>query len=71
MAEQVTPELKPCPFCGGAITLDYRASGRLVAFLCGEASTCRGSGLGQYAAAESLETAVDCWNRRPIPHTPA
>lgn len=64
-----TIPLKPCPLCGGPVTLEERGE-RLVVIKCQEGSPCIGSGVGQYIDAEKRESAIRMWNTR-APRDPA
>jgi hypothetical protein len=62
-SEQV--ELKPCPFCGGNVTLTTGGkSDGLLTFVCDEGSTCRGSKIFTGTLVEDRETAITAWNTR-------
>lgn len=63
MAHSEKQELRPCPFCGGPVTIEDRGD-NLLAFLCEPTSPCIGSGFGQYAMAEKRDSAIATWNRR-------
>lgn len=59
-------ELKPCPFCGGEVTLEpsKNAPETLFVFTCPPDSSCRNSGLGCYAIEGQLSDAITAWNTR-------
>ena len=54
----MTPELKPCPFCGGAPALENEAARKYV-----YCSVCEADG----AWDGDEQTAIDAWNRRTPP----
>ena len=60
----MSEKLKPCPFCGGDVSLVEK--GNLLVFLCEPSSPCIGSGLGNYGMASKRETAIETWNTRRI-----
>ena len=63
----MTTELKPCPFCGCAVTISSGGSD-LRWLLCSEGSACAGSGLHTVFKEADQAAAIAAWNRRtPAP----
>lgn len=59
------PELLPCPFCGGRVTLEKFANGAAAYYVvCPEKSICRGSKMLITLKEANLTEAVNVWNRR-------
>ena len=56
-------KLKPCPFCGGEVTISPGRSD-LRWLLCSKGSACAGSGLHTVFTEAGQETAIAAWNRR-------
>ena len=56
--------LKPCPFCGGSVTIDDCGEGDLFVFLCQEGSSCIGSGFANYGLRSKKAKAITAWNTR-------
>ena len=56
-------ELKPCPFCGEAVTLK-EASENLMVIVCGTDSTCIGSGVSISFLRRDTTKAIAAWNTR-------
>ena len=54
--------LRPCPFCGGDVTLVPRD--KLHVFKCPDGSPCLGVGFATYAKSDQLESAIAAWNTR-------
>lgn len=68
-----TPELKPCPFCGGKASLDYDKKDGAWFIVCNECSarsegwchSSKGNGMEMFESiTRSVERAIECWNRR-------
>lgn len=67
----MSEKLKPCPFCGGEISLkhhEFEGEETMVAFVCPEQSTCRQHKNGPHmlfvAQGSELEEAIKLWNTR-------
>ena len=58
----MSSKLKPCPFCGGEVSLS-EAEGML-GITCDEDSSCLGSGLLMVFPVEQRESAITAWNTR-------
>ena len=60
------PELKPCPFCGGSVSIGISDEGTTGAIECAKGSSCIGSGLLIGFMKADQETAIAAWNTRAI-----
>lgn len=62
------PELLPCPFCGGAVSLkqidENEDTPAMLVFVCSDSSSCKGSGLTTITQARSRGAAIAAWNTR-------
>lgn len=62
--------LKPCPFCGGSVTLedntDYHRSEVYPDWLVGCSSCNVGPGMCIFVSAATTEQAIAAWNNRPL-----
>ena len=58
-------ELKPCPFCGSAVTLQEEQG--VIGFQCMIGTGCAKSGLVTAFDARDKDTAIPAWNRRADP----
>lgn len=68
-----TPELKPCPFCGGKAELEHNIGSSSWFIQCGDCTArnegwcnrTNGNGKEVYESIiECVETAAEAWNRR-------
>ena len=59
-----TPDLKPCPFCGGSVSIGISDEGTTGAIECAKGSSCIGSGLLIGFMKADQETAIAAWNDR-------
>lgn len=54
-------ELKPCPFCGGEVVIDYNKYTKVYSIACGN-SECNLS--VSTLPCQTAKEAIDIWNRR-------
>lgn len=54
-------ELKPCPFCGGEVTVDYNSYTKVYSIGCGNAGCACNVGT---LPCKTAEKAIEIWNRR-------
>lgn len=61
-------DLKPCPFCGGEVTLDYKDGSNVVGVVCPKESPCNGTGLlvALGDRGNGIDKAIKAWNTRTI-----
>jgi Lar family restriction alleviation protein len=60
------PDLKPCPFCGGSVSIGISDEGTTGAIECAKGSSCIGSGLLIGFMKSDQETAISAWNSRAV-----
>lgn len=60
------PDLKPCPFCGGSVSIGISDEGTTGAIECAKGSSCIGSGLLIGFMKADQETAIAAWNTRAV-----
>ena len=60
------PELKPCPFCGGPVSIGTLDEGTTRAIECAKGSSCISSGLLTGFMKPDQDSAIAAWNTRAV-----